>query len=203
VNAVYSVSAVVLTLFVWLCAFKLIPDCGVSFYRYRLWRLRDTIVDEIDNGDYHDAAQAQAVVRVVEKAIEAAPELTVLKLTLLRFAVGNLPPPEPVDLTYAHPADRERLAAHLHTLDEESMSHAFRETPSGWFVTILLIPVFLLVELWERLRGRGGPHDEGSVLEGAKLHVKEIELVDPAFAIAGHSHNGDGRKGRKALYRGM
>jgi hypothetical protein len=190
VNTVITLTAAGIALFAWVSVFKIVPACSASFLRYRLWRLRDKLVDEIRHGRFRDQRQPKRLVSLVETAIEDAADLTALNLFLLRVSVGRVPPPRLLDLEEVHPADQALIEAHVEELARAAISHTLRGTPSGWLVATLLLPPFLLVALVSRLFRGKDDGDEGSVFHDAKLHVKDIELVDPALALVGRTTPG-------------
>lgn len=149
-----------------------IPDSLVSLFRYRLWALRDTIVDEILGGLYQDRRAAVRVAREVELVIDYANELTMFKFFVFNRLARDpdLPRYEELTLDELSATDRERLARHLDELYSYVGHHAFLGSPSGWVSFIALFPYAAVVGLIRYLRNRGSRKDSGidSLFEEAK-----------------------------------
>jgi hypothetical protein len=193
-NALLTVSVVAIALFAWASVVRIVPFCAVSLFRYRLWRIRDQLVDEVRHGKFDDIEQPKILVSLVEATIAGAKDLTALNMLLLRLAAPrDVSPPHPLNLDDLNPSDRELVEGHLHRLLREMAIHTLGGTPSGWICSIVLLPLAVVVTVVTRLRGKG---DGGSVIQATKLHV--LEEVDPA-ALALMSRRND-RRGR-SLYQ--
>jgi hypothetical protein len=136
---------VVLALLSWLSLAKIIPDCATSHYRYRQWRLRDQLVDEIRHGEYQDAERAGRFVRMFEWSIAQSPDLSVLKLVLLNISRPRHVGRDPLDLEGLSPDDCAKLRAYRDEYETATVLKAFMGTPSGWICVVLMMPLALLV----------------------------------------------------------
>jgi hypothetical protein len=193
-NALLTVSVVAIALFAWASVVRIVPFCAVSVFRYRLWRLRDQLVDEIRHGKFDDIEQPKVLVSLIEATIAGAKDLTALNLLLVRLAAPRgVSPPQLLNLDDLNPRDRELVEGHLHGLLRAMAIHTLRGTPSGWICSIVLLPLAVVITLVARLRGKG---DGGSVIQATKLHVREE--VDPA-AVALMSRRND--RSRRSLYQ--
>ncbi len=67
--ALLTFDLVALALFAWFCLVKVVPDCNVSILRYRLWRVRDRLADQICLGVYENEAAATDVLHTIEACI--------------------------------------------------------------------------------------------------------------------------------------
>ena len=88
-TALLTIEVIGVALLAWGCVFKLVPDYALSHNRYKLWRLRDVLADEIRHGAFSDAGQPRAVLRVIERSIESLSDLSALNLVLFRATKGN------------------------------------------------------------------------------------------------------------------
>lgn len=171
-----------LALLAWAGAFKVIPYCALSMFRYRLWRFRDGLADDIRRGSFEDQTQPRIFLRLVETSIENANELSPLNMLLFRLSiVGMREPPRQLELNQISSAkDRERLMGKMAAFERMLIRHAFTGTPSGWFVTLGAVPVAIIATLIAQLRGVA---DGETLIEGAKEYVSREFETDVAVAV--------------------
>lgn len=143
-----------LVVFAWYCAFKIIPTCLLSIFRYRLWRLRDEIVDEIRHGKYHGTKQPRALARDIECFIEGAPDISPLNIGLLFLSSWGVHPPadDLFDFSDADRRDQRRLSKHVNEFQRTLTRHVFLHTPSGWLLIAPALPFMGLYKLKDILR---------------------------------------------------
>jgi hypothetical protein len=149
-----------ITLFAWFGLIKIIPSCNLSTFRYRLWRLRDQIADDVRGGAFQETAQPQVLVRFLEGVIDLAPEIGALKLGAMRWSCRHVQSPELFDreaLEALEPHDREIMEQRLDELRRITVRHVLLGSPSGWVLTFILVPlafaVTLCVHLLRQLQG--------------------------------------------------
>lgn len=187
-SALLTAYGVAVALFAWFMLVKVVPDCGTSHFRYRLWALRDELVDEIRAGEYEDEARAQRFVAMFEWAIEQAADLSVLNVILLHLSRPHRAGRDPLDLEGLAPADASRLQVYRDDF-ERAMAMKALGTPSGWIFMALALPAALVVvpcELLFRRRNRGR-----ALLERVRRHAVADFDLNPAL----------GRKRRRPLYQ--
>jgi hypothetical protein len=194
VTALLTLNVILLALAAWAALFRVIPTCASSLFRYRLWRLRDQLVDDIRNEEFRDNAQPMELVCMIEAVIAGAQDLTAFKAWAAHATSRGLAIPDSLRLPHAHPRDKDRLEKVLNELYAAMLSKALLGTPSGWLFSIVLVPVAIVVTLTSRLFTRD-PH-EGSLFEDAKWHVREEFELDPALAAITNS-----RTPQQALYQ--
>jgi len=122
-----------------------IPWCLRSLFRYRLWRLRDSIVDGVHAGDLPVDDAARLLSRV-DNTIRYAREITALNMFLVSAATRGLEEHEP-------PLD-ERLREYEGKWEDATVRHVIYGSPSGWAVLIVglvLTGVFFLVSWLPRV----------------------------------------------------
>lgn len=173
-DALMTVVVIAVVLFGWFCLFRIIPNCLVSLFRYRIWRKRDALYDEIRAGKFHGTKQAYELVRDMEAFIEGARELSPLNIGLLLLAHRRLPiPDEVIDMKSMDARDKRRLGKHLVAFQKEIVKHVFLETPSGWILTLLaspLIALALLASGVQRMRNKKGD-DNGDFTDSAQRRI--------------------------------
>jgi len=186
---VLILNVVGLTLFAWFGLIKLIPSCNLSVFRYRLWRLRDSLADDVLDGSFQDSTQPQILVRFLEGVIELAPEMGALKLVVMRWSCRHVQTPELFDreaLEALDPKDRAIMERRLNELRQIAVRHVLFGSPSGWMLTFVLVPVAVVASLLEHtFRLLTGRHDGGSVIQEARHKVRDDVEVDPALALLG------------------
>jgi hypothetical protein len=173
-----------ITLFAWFCVVRIIPSCNVSMYRYRLWRLRDQVADDVREGVFQDATQPQRLVRFIEGIIVLAPELGAVKLAIMRWSCRHVPDAKyPFDLQALRPQDRKIMEARLNELGTLTARRILFGSPSGWCLTLVLTPLALISSLVAHLLS--GAVDGGSVIEEARHRVRDEIEVDRALMLLG------------------
>jgi hypothetical protein len=130
-----------------------------STFRHRLWRLRDNVVDQIRGERLVDAEPFRKLVREIECAILAAPEVSPFRITLLRFASREL---RTAKFDYFDPADVDASDRALAEAYVDELRAAFYRqmlfgSPSGWLLlimlSVLIFPVAVVVVSVRLMRG--------------------------------------------------
>lgn len=141
-TALLAINLIVLALAAWLSITKVVPACATSRYRYRLWRLRDALSDDIRHGKFDDEEAAMKVRLLIDLAIEDADDLSALNLTLFQFVVRRSDlPADPLGLGELSPSDEECLKERLEEVQAALLSKTLFGSVSGWLATAFLIPV--------------------------------------------------------------
>jgi hypothetical protein len=157
-------------------------------FRYRLWRLRDRLADEIRDRVFDDDAQPKLLLQFVEASIEIAPDVGAIKLLFVRWSSRHIRTREFFDFERLSPDDAARMTTYFNEFRALSVRHVAFGSLSGWILTALLAPLAVLVTLIERVRG--GDDDNRSVIREARNRVSDE--VDPGFTLL----NGRGRSAR-------
>jgi len=176
---------VAMAMFAWISLAKIVPDCATSQFRYRVWRLRDALVDDIRHDKYHDQERARKFVSLFERAIEHASELSLLNVIFLHISRPHNERTDPLDLKGLDADDVERLAGYREDFERAVAMKALFGTPSGWIFVAVLSPIALVGWLTKK------DHRDGSLLARARRHVVADFELNPAF----------GRKRRGPLYQ--
>jgi hypothetical protein len=137
--ALLTVALTVNFFFAYISIIYIVPSSERSRFRYRLWKLRDRVVDEIYDGRFENVEQPQRLVALIEIAIYSADEISWLKVMAARL-MKKPPPGRPmkllVDLQAVSERDRELLEARLNVLYWCVARHVFLGTPSGWLACL-------------------------------------------------------------------
>jgi hypothetical protein len=173
---------VAIALFAWFCLVKVIPSCNVSLYRYRLWRLRDGLADEVRQGAFQDAAPARAVIAFIESLIVLAPQLGAVKLGVMLWSCRHVPDaPDPFKLESLAPRDRQMVQTRLDTVGGLTARHLLLGSPSGWALLVILgIPTFVISLAAFLLRGAPAG---SSVIESTRHRMRHEIEVDRALSL--------------------
>jgi len=183
---------IALVLFASVCVFKIIPSCNVSQLRYRLWRLRDDVVDEIRGDVFSKDDQPRRFVTEVERLIANSQELTPFRLFLLYLSARPFRLPRPdraFDLDALRGRDRAVMSKHADALERLVVRHLLTGSPSGWLVICVSAPIAAGAALLDRTKGKG---NGASVLQSTKDHLREeVEFEDTLALMSrrnGRSH---------------
>jgi hypothetical protein len=180
---------IAVALFVWACLFKIIPNCLLSLFRYKLWRQRDELALEIRRDEYEHRESAEMVLEEIECFIEGAPQLSPLNIALLYFcARGVVVVPEDRLILRKLPTDeRARLESTLDNFHRAVAKHVLFGTPSGWLTVFLAVPMIPVVLFFRALA------DEGKQLpQLPRLKADTRERVSQgslALMSTGHAHH--------------
>jgi len=150
-TALAVVAVCVMALAAWVSIFVVIPSCARSFFRYRLWRLRDLVTDEIREGAYLDKHQPRLLVKEIDAGIFLGSQLSLFRLTLAALNWRNLEPhdeEEWFDLSAANAADSDRLRERSNELHYAFAKFMVLGSPSGWLFGAVMFPLALTVTLW-------------------------------------------------------
>jgi hypothetical protein len=165
--------------------FYVIPSCARSIFRYRLWRLRDDLVDDLRGGTFEDVEQPRRLVREVETAIRAARDLTVFRVVLFTMLARGHEPPEreEVDLSVLSKPDRERLGRYMKTFHWLLTRHVLAGTVSGWIFTAIVFPLAAIAVTYRSLRiFRSTPLSVPRIIfKQAKRNVRREVDIDAAL----------------------
>ena len=183
-NALLTADVTLLAVAAWVSVFFVIPSCLRTLFRNHMWRLRDSIVDEIRSDHYRDAAQPKHLVEEIELAIRCAREISVFRLGLLAAVTRGVEPPparERFDLDATDPADREELKLKLGEFRMALLRHAVFGGPSGWIFLILVGFCATLIALIRTVfRGLG----VRNVYTAVKASLKQEIPYEPETALA-------------------
>jgi hypothetical protein len=169
-----------LALFAWYCVVKVVPDCNVSIYRYRLWRVRDRLADQVRAGLYENESAPLELLHEIERFIANAHELGIVKLVLAKWAARGYDEEDlcVLDRTDLSPDDHHRLRLMFEEVNRITARHIALGAPSGWVITGLLIPVAVIASIVETFRR---PQDHGSVLGHARDRVRHETTPPPGI----------------------
>jgi hypothetical protein len=140
-NTIFTLNFMALAIFAWVSLVKIVPSCAASRYRYRLWRLRDGLADDIRGGGFESSNAARKIVSYIEVAIEDAADLTALHV-LLFFWTNRVDVSlnDPLALRELGHRDRVRLEETLSEVENAFLAKAFLGSVSGWLLTLPLLP---------------------------------------------------------------
>jgi hypothetical protein len=152
------INIIVLAVGTWVCVFKVIPACRASFFRNRLWELRDQLVDDIRRGEFVETQSANNLLAIIELAIDDAEDVSALNFFTFEALVGSSKAArhhdDPLRLNEQVFSDAQKLRAVLDDFELALLTKVFFGSPSGWAVSILSFPIFVSSFLWNRWRKR-------------------------------------------------
>jgi hypothetical protein len=171
---------ITLSLLAWGAIFYVVPSVARSIFRYRLWRLRDEIVDSLADDRFEDRVQPERLMHDVEKTIRYAKEFSLWRLLLLRWLTkGRALPPEAqremFDLKRAPIVDQELLATYELEYHASIARHVFFGTPLGWVCIAFLFPIAFAIVLMRDASGR--------VFADTRTFVREEVPLEPEEAL--------------------
>jgi|SwirhirootsSR3_FD_contig_31_16816623_length_1041_multi_11_in_0_out_0_2 hypothetical protein len=143
-NALLTINLILLFLGAWFSITKVVPACATSRYRYRLWRQRDTLADEIRKGKFHNPDSARKVLTLVDLAIEDAEDVSALNFALFTWVFRKEElPRDPLGLGGLTNYDRACLDDHLEQVQSALLSKTLLGSVSGWLITAAVFPFVL------------------------------------------------------------
>ncbi|HET8814110.1 MAG TPA: hypothetical protein VFM51_04065 [Solirubrobacterales bacterium] len=141
-TALLTLTLVALALFAWVSITKIVPSYATSRYRYRLWRLRDDLSDDIRHGKFDQEEGPRKVLALIDLAIEDADDLSALNMILFAWTVVGTKdiPEDPLELGELSPHDDRMLAERLQAVHSALLAKTLLGSVSGWVITIVLTP---------------------------------------------------------------
>ncbi|WFE32061.1 hypothetical protein [Micromonospora sp. WMMD975] len=112
-----------------------------SRYRNRLWNIRDSLVDELLDGNIEFSQGTQALLHVIETHIRNTRRHTFTDVMVAVFLLRNVELPPITDLMLddaVRPEDRKVLMRYFVDFREANFSYLKRSSPSGWLVGLRL-----------------------------------------------------------------
>jgi hypothetical protein len=155
VTALLTLILIALALFSWASITKIVPSYATSRYRYRLWRLRDDLSDDIRRGKFDQEDGPRKVLAFIDLAIEDAEDLSALNMILFAWTVvaGQDIPDEPLELGELSPHDDRLLMERLEAVDSALLAKTLFGSVSGWVITLVLTPFVI----YSAMRDSGRP----------------------------------------------
>lgn len=140
-NALLTINLILLFLAAWFSLTKVVPSCATSRYRYRLWRQRDMLADEIRHEKFHNPQAARKVLTLIDIAIEDAEDLSALNFFLFGWVFRKEEiPRDPLGLGDLTDFDHDCLHEHLEQVQSALLSKTLLGSVSGWLITAALFP---------------------------------------------------------------
>jgi hypothetical protein len=169
----------------------IVPSCARSRFRYRLWALRDQVMDEIYDGRFEKTDQARKLVAAIELVIRGADQLSLLRVWFANLVVDERDLPEHLrfELDRLSASDRDRLQRHLRALHWLIIKHVFVGSVSGWIYLLATRPLHFLRLVRraiassfhaQRRTTDDATHDEMILTARNGVHV------EPALAVLTH-----------------
>lgn len=154
-TALLTLILVALALFSWVSITKIVPSYATSRYRYRLWRLRDDLSDDIRRGRFDQEDGPRKVLALIDLAIEDAEDLSALNMILFAWTVvaGQEIPDDPLELGELSPQDDRLLMERLEAVDSALLAKTLFGSVSGWVITLVLTPFVI----YSAMRDSGRP----------------------------------------------
>lgn len=182
-SIVLTVWLVVLALATIVVVFYIFPAGGTSLLRYRLWPLRDEMVDAIRNDEFKDNDQPKRLLRIVEATIDTADDLRPLHMIVLMILLRKRPSAGAdwaFDLAQAHTADTARLQGMHRRYISSVIRHLLYGSPSALIFAFVALPTFAVVAL---LKGRSSGPRDGDVMEKVKEALRNEISVEPTLRV--------------------
>ena len=173
-SAVLLVVLLAWGLVAWLSIFVVFPSCMQSLFRHRLWRLRDSVVRAIRTQRIVEPEPVHGLIREIECAILAAPEVSPFRITLLRFVSRDVlreAKVESFEPDNVHPADRVLAQTYLAEFRAAFFRQVLFGSPSGWLVVVILAPLLFPVAVVRAIKSGVGVVPETKTLTRNELNV--------------------------------
>lgn len=118
--------------------FVSIPKIQVSRLRYKLWKLRDEIVDRVLSGELPDSSEVRGAVEGVEETIRCAPTLTPFNFLVMLWALWDTGLRSQVKEAWSErnrklpEPEASELEPYQRRLGKAMLFHVALGSPSGW-----------------------------------------------------------------------
>ena len=176
--------------------FLVVPSCQTTFFRNRLWRIRDDLADDVRAGRFADHREvANELYRHIDIVIRFGADLSPAKVTLFHvFSIG-VEKTESWDENFSvvkDDDDRERLKEHYKRVRSAMVFHFYGGSPSGWLLfalvtllTPLVVIVFVVMRLL-RLQFRGATESLRDSVEvwGDRAYESQVEALPQLTRVA-------------------
>jgi hypothetical protein len=185
-SAVLTVILLSLAVGASIIVFYVFPSSTASLLRYKLWALRDELVDGLNNDEFQDVTQPRKLVRDVELTIESAEELRPVRMLVLMLLAGGKRPPgnyTAFDLSRADDADKLLLEPLWRRYVSAVIKHVLFGSWSGFVVAPILIFAAAIESILKGRIGRDGGADDGSVVDDMKQVVRREIHVEPTLRV--------------------
>jgi hypothetical protein len=161
----------------WAAVIFFIPSCTASLFRYRVWELRDAIVDDVFDDRLPEDPAVWDVVDRFEAMIVIARHLSMGKLFAFKRALRDAQPEPPLSRAALTVDQRKRLSDYEHDLQRALALYLTLGTPTGWALTPVLVLYVMVTELPGFLVSRQGPRTKGPRESAA--HTVERRVAAP------------------------
>jgi hypothetical protein len=126
----------ILLLGVWVGALFFIPWCEHGRFRYKLWRIRDEVTDDLIDGRLPDVEAVQEMVLYIDHGIRYANEYTFASflavLLNVRLSRSDLKDVEHASWDSLSESQRERLASYQRRIVRAHIGHLWTGSLLGW-----------------------------------------------------------------------
>jgi hypothetical protein len=163
--------------------FYVFPASGTSLLRYRLWPLRDELVDAIRRGEFKEDDQPKRLLRLVEASIYTADELRPLRMIILMALLRKRPSTGEdwaFELSHAHVSDVPRLQGMHRRYISSLIRHLLYGSPSALVFAVVVLPTFAILAL---LKGRSSEPPDGDVMEDVKEALRNEISFEPTLRV--------------------
>lgn len=149
-EAIAFVAAVVLVAVpVWVLFLHVLPSHLCSLFRYKLWRTRDAVVDDVFRGRLPRNDQVGLLLNGIERTIQVSRHFTVFRSRFLPRAdsrvLGQIQSTRQAFLDGIDDECRKRYLAHENAFTTAVGLHAFVGSPSGWFAALIVVALFAAI----------------------------------------------------------
>jgi hypothetical protein len=165
----------------WYGLLFVVPSCQVSRFRYRLWGLRDRVVDDLISATLPETPPIEELVYEVELAIRQAPDIRLVNFALAWKAAKELPARERAPLTGLSESQRQLVQGYREELYGDIARHLFRGSPPKWLASRAL-SIFFAAKAFRKDR-RNQRSKGGDVVE--RRVVRELKK-NPTLWIPPH-----------------
>lgn len=174
----------------WTGVIFVIPWCQRSRYRYRLWQMRDQIVDDVICNKIPSHPAVVELVARIETHIRCVDSFT-LASTMTEY-IGRrafeLPVDGSLDVTLLGSTEGAIISRYLSEFNKAKVRHLFVGSPSGWIAFALVPSAFVIAELLRRLTHmRQHERRAGPVIRVVESRVRKGVVHQAETWEAGHT----------------
>lgn len=120
-----------------------VPKNQASRFRYRLWRLRDDIVDAQISGEIEESPEATQLVEAIEAGIESARDLSPLRFLIVFMFMATSPHLREQLKRHGLPKIALMPKNYGHSFGRLLLKHLLFGSVSGWIFSIVLFGLIM------------------------------------------------------------
>lgn len=189
---VIALMATILVLAGWTIFVFEVPSYTSSMFRYRLWRVRDSIADDVIDGVLSDSKGSQLLISEIENVINQAADVSLFKILLLGKMPSNIQKAIESERTESFRnlpvGEQNKLRAYRKEVYEIILKHCLIGCRSGWLFLVPAVPIATVIVLGNWI-GKGMAGGWSVLKEQVVAEATKSKQVSVGMSMLGHVKN--------------